>query len=404
MDQTEGKKLLYLEPFSGISGDMFLGSIFDLGLDKEYLRGTIQDVLPVDTSVQVWEETRGGVSGTRFGLDLPETDRERNLGDIFDLLHTSNVSTEIVNKSKEMFDHLARVEAEIHGKRKEEIHFHELGGLDSIADVVGAAAAVHSLQPQRVFSASVNVGSGTVVTDHGELPVPAPATAELLRESEAPTYTGSVSGELTTPTGALILATFVDEFVRPSMIPEEIGYGLGSRNTEGRGNFLRTTVARPAKTTTGQEGKGEGCELIMETNIDDMNPEFYPVVEEKLLDAGAHDVFDSPVNMKKNRPGVKLTVICNEKDRAKLSEIIFRETTTLGIRIQEISRKKLDREFTTVETDLGKVEVKVGYLNGEPVTCSPEFESCRDLAEEKGLPVKKVYQDAVSRAKDELGI
>lgn len=397
MQHLKENNLLYLEPFSGISGDMFLGSLLNLGLDRDWLTKTIQHVLPSGTKVRAWKEKRKGISGTRFSVNFPKNRERRNLEDIFELLDDSGITEEIVAKSKEMFDRLARVEAEIHGKSKDEIHFHELGGIDSIADIVGATAAVHKLQLHKVYSAPVNVGCGVVDTNHEKLPVPAPATAELLRSGGVPTYSEGEE-ELTTPTGALIMVTFVDEFIKPSMKLKEIGYGLGSRKIDDRGNFLRTTTGYPLEGSEFNQRKDPGAEILMETNIDDMNPEFYPKVEEKLLDAGALDVFKTAISMKKNRPGIKLSVICNEKDQGRLAEIIFRETTTLGIRIHRLNREKLKRELKEVETDFGKVKVKVGYLDGRPVTISPEFESCRRLAEDNQLSIKKVYRQALSKA------
>lgn len=392
-------QILLIEPSSGISGDMFLASLLDLGLDSNWLVETVQKVLPGESEIQIGKDNRGDISGTRFSVqDASETSR-RNLEDIKDLIDNSPLTEAVKKRAISMFELLADVEAGVHGLGVEKVHFHEVGAIDSIADIVGAAAGIWKMGPDRVFSTPVNLGSGRVETAHGELPVPAPATAELLRRCGAPSYSTDAEMELTTPTGALILATFVDEFFRPPMKFSSIGYGLGANQVEGRANFLRTTLGSSEGEINGRDG---GHDIVLETNVDDMNPELFPVVEEKLLRAGALDVFKTPVQMKKNRPGVKLTVICDREKEAKLANIIFRETTTLGIRTQEVDRWKLDREIKTVETEFGPVEIKVGFLDGIPVTYSPEFESCQRLAEENDRPVKEVYRVAFLAAKEQL--
>ncbi len=387
---------MFLEPFSGISGDMFLGSLLDLGLEESWLREVLTEIIPEKPRVKVWKDKRGEVSGTRFAVETGEKPKHRDLNDILALLDESGLEGDIIDKSKEMFDRLAKTEGKIHGVPKEEVHFHEVGAIDSIADIVGAAAAVGKINPDRIYSDPVNVGSGTVSTAHGDLPVPAPATAELLRQGGVPSYSTEVGAELTTPTGALILATFVDDFARPEMIPKSIGRGLGSRELEGKTNFLRTTLASSSRESPTPECKG--TEILLETNIDDMNPEIFPVVEEKLMEAGANEVFKTPIQMKKNRPGVQLTVICPAELRKKISSLLFRETSTLGVRVHEIERDKLERKIKTVETEYGRIQVKLGYENGELVNIAPEFESCHDLAKKSGEPLKKIYRRALVAA------
>jgi len=392
----ERKKILFLEPFSGIAGDMFLGSLLDLGLEESWLREVLTEIIPEKTRVKVWRDKRGEVSGTRFAVETREEPKHRGLEDVLLLLDGSRLEAEIIERSKEMFEQLAEVEGEIHGLPKEEVHFHEIGAIDSIADIVGAAAAVSRINPDRIYSNPVNVGSGTVSTAHGDLPVPAPATSQLLKTGGVPTFSPADGTELTTPTGALILATFVDDFTRPDMIPESIGYGLGTRKLEGRSNFLRATLASSIETTTSPDDKE--TEILLETNIDDMNPEIFPEAEAKLMEAGASEVFKTPIQMKKNRPGVKLTVICPAGLRKKMSSILFRETSTLGVRVHEIEREKLERKTKTVETEFGRVQVKLGYEEGELVNIAPEFESCRNLAEKTGKPLKKIYRRALATA------
>ncbi len=391
------KRIIFLEPAAGISGDMFLSSMLDLGLDSSWLKEILNEVLPVTAEVETWREERNPISGIRFRVEADGDQDSRGLSEVNSMIEKSDIPEAICTTSKNMFKRLAEVESEIHGVSVEDIHFHEVGALDSIADIVGASAAIWKLEPDSVRSAPVNLGEGTVDTDHGELPVPAPATAELLRGCGATTYSSGVETELTTPTGALILDTFVDEFSRPRMEYEEIGYGLGGKELPGRGNFLRATLgSNPGPTRDAKRDHS----LVMETSIDDMNPELFPVVEEKLMKAGALDVYKTPIQMKKNRPGVKITVIGNIADEKQLSEILFRETSTLGVRIHETRRRKLKRETLSVKTDAGDVDVKVGYLDGEPVNYSPEFESCRQLAEISDLTTKEIYREALANVEN----
>lgn len=379
---------------------MFLGSLIDLGVEESWLFDAIEAVLPEGTTVESWKETRSSITGKRFQVEGEEKNTHRHLEEVTSMITGSDLPEEVKTKSVKMFSLLAEVEADIHRSTKSEVYFHEVGALDSIADIVGAAAAVWKLNPGVVYSGSVNLGEGTVSTAHGGLPVPAPATAELLRKTGVPTYSSGTKAELTTPTGALILASFVDEYQRPEMKFEKIGYGLGSREIEGEGNFLRATLGKidPSRTTESDRA------LVLETNLDDMNPELFPVVERKLMEAGALDVYKTPVQMKKNRPGVKLTVICNPEDGQKLRKIIFRNTTTLGIRNELVDRTKLERRLEEIQTEAGKVGVKVGYLKGEPINYSPEFEACRKLAESSGYSTKEIYRKAIAAAENALEV
>ena len=390
-----------IEPSTGISGDMFISGLLDLGLDESWLSDTIKSVLPDDAEIVTWKDIRGGISGTRFQVESSEVESHRSLSEIKEIVEAATLPDFVRKRSIEMFELLAEVEAGIHGVDVEEVRFHEVGALDSIADIVGASAGIWKIDPDRVYSTPVNLGRGTVSTAHGQLPVPAPATAEILSRCDAPTCSSDSDVELTTPTGALILHAFVDKFVRPEIKLEDIGYGLGSRKIEGRGNVLRVTLG-----TVEEYGDtpGEDHELVMETNIDDMNPEFFPTVEEKLMEAGALDVFKTTVQMKKNRPGVLLTVICDREKEEELAEIIFRETTTLGIRVKEVRRRNLDREIRQVSTEYGDVKVKVGYLNGSPVNYSLEFESCRNLSEKTGKPLKEIFVAALGSARKEFDL
>ena len=387
MKEPVSEKILYLDCSSGISGDMFLAALLDAGLNQKKLVEKISKVLPKNIRIKVRREKRRGFTGKRFQIENVDDKIERGLKGIKKLLKDSGLSKEITRKSLEMFDELAEIEAEIHGIKKENIHFHELGAIDSIADIVGAVAGVKLLGIEKTYSSKVNIGSGTTEIKHGRVPLPVPATTELLRRCGAPIYSTGMETELVTPTGALILKHFVDSFEIPEMRILAIGRGFGAKEFKKSHNFLRVLIG-----TTQKEWSEE--EVLLETNIDNMNPEFYPTIEEKLLSAGALDFYKTPIQMKKGRPGIKISIICTRKDIDKLSEILFRETTTLGIRIQKILRRKLERKIRKVKTEFGEVEVKMAYLNGELVNFSPEYESCKRLAEKTGIPLKMVYEKA----------
>ncbi|MBC7189026.1 nickel pincer cofactor biosynthesis protein LarC, partial [Candidatus Aerophobetes bacterium] len=274
--------------------------------------------------------------------------------------------------------------AKVHQESIENLHFHELGSLDTLIDVVCSVAGIDALKVEKIYASAVNLGGGTVNTSHGILPVPAPATLEILRN--VPVYSSTSSSELTTPTGAAILKVFSSGYGNiPLMRVEKVGYGAGEKELSFP-NVLRILIGE-------MESSLEEDEVsVIETNIDDMNPQFYGYVAELLFEKGALDVFLTPVYMKKNRPGVVLTVICEKKDEARFLEMIFRETTTLGVRVYHAKRRKLKRETRIIKTSLGEVKVKLGILNGKIVNFSPEYEDCKKIASSRSLPLKEVYQ------------
>jgi uncharacterized protein (TIGR00299 family) protein len=277
---------------------------------------------------------------------------------------------------------LAKAEAKVHRTEINEIHFHEVGAVDAIVDIVGSVTGLELLGIDRIYASSINTGQGYVMAAHGKLPVPAPATMELLKN--VPTYSSGTEKELTTPTGAAIITSLSAYFgPKPLMRVEKVGYGAGTYEIE-IPNLLRINV--------GNVEQGSKKMKVVETNIDDMNPQFYEYIMEKLFEKGALDVYFTPIQMKKNRPATKISVIVDAENLFKINEILLKETTTLGVRIFDIEREIVDRKIKEVETQFGKVKVKVGILDGKTVNIAPEYEECKKIAKEKGLPIKTVYQ------------
>jgi uncharacterized protein (TIGR00299 family) protein len=394
MNETD-KRILYIDCFSGISGDMFLGALLDLGINEKKIINKISGILPSEAKIKIRKEKRGNFTGKKFEVEVSKKAiKERHLKDIKKLLDDSKLEKKILQKSKEMFEELAEVEAEIHGVSKEKIHFHELGAIDSIADIAGAVIAIELLKVNKIYFSPINVGTGSTKIEHGRVPLPVPATAELLKRCRAPVYSTGINSELVTPTGALIIKHFSDSFSMPRMKIQNIGIGFGSKELKESPNFLRVIIGTLEKEYSENE-------VLIETNIDDMNPEFLPSVEKKLLLSGALDVFRTPIQMKKGRGGFILSVLCERKNIDKIADILFHETTTIGVRIHSIERRKLNRKSKKIKTKFGEAEVKLAYLNGKLVNISPEFDSCEKLAEKTGLPVKEIY-DEVKEAANKL--
>jgi len=386
------ERILYIDCFSGISGDMFLGALLDTGINEKTFKSKLTKILPSNAKIKIWKEKKGNFTGKRFKIELSKKEEKaRHLKDIKNLLDKSNLDEKIIKKSKKMFEELAEVEAEIHGTTKEKIHFHEIGAIDSIADIVGTVIALELLNIKKIYFSKINVGTGFTEIEHGRVPLPVPASSELLKRAEAPIYSSGINSELVTPTGALFIKHFAHSFARPEMKIENIGIGFGSKDFKKSPNFLRVFLGTGTKEYTKNEA-------LIETNIDDMNPELFPSVEEKLLKAGALGVFRTAIQMKKGRGGFKLSIICERKDIDIFSDILFRETTTIGIRIHYIERKKLDRKVKKIKTKFGEAEVKLAYLEDELMNVAPEFKSCEKLAKKTGLPVKEIYDTVKEKA------
>ena len=377
----------YFDCFAGISGDMILGALIDLGFPHSELQAGL-NALPMDHySTEAFSEKRMSLKGTRFRVHMPKPDAiRRTLKDIRNLINDSRLDVFVKEKSIEIFQSLARAEAHLHEQNIEEIHFHEVGSTDSIIDIVGSVLGIQYLGIEEIISSPLPLGSGLVQCDHGTLPVPAPATVELLQG--IPVYGSGAEGELVTPTGAAILATMADSFGSlPPFRIKNIGYGVGTKERPELPNMLRIMLGWKESRFFREQV------LVIESNIDDMNPELYEYLMEVLYTNGALDVLITPTQMKKNRPGVLLKVIAMEKDKTKLINSIFRESTTLGVRCYGVERFTLSRKSKIIDTPWGKVSIKVATNAEGKEEASPEYEDCKRIAREKGIPLKEVYRE-----------
>ena len=460
LDGTEGgpacllfnpMRVLYFDCFSGISGDMTVGALCDLGVKPSAFEWEL-DKLEIGDYHAHWErKVRQHIEGVKFSIhegkthshgqdeeehghdhheqeaheesghhdhghdehhdhhhhhhhDHPHTHHPgeehhhhgRGFREIRELIEKSELSAFVKKHAVGIFERIAKAEGKIHGRKPEEVTFHEVGALDSIADIVLACVGIEALNVDKVVVSRLSEGRGWIDAAHGRFPVPAPATLEILKG--IPLGSEDQPFEFITPTGAAIAAEFAEDFGRmPAMKIEQIGYGVGTRVLEGRPNVLRAVLGEAV--AEGEE-TDDWCErdtiTRMETNIDDLSPEILGAVTEKLLAAGALDVFLTPVQMKKNRPGIQLTALCEQGRASRLAELIFRETTSFGVRMDRVERLKLARRFEMVDTVYGPVTVKIGSLNGDAVQASPEFESCKTLSEKTGKPIRLIYEAAVA--------
>ncbi|MCH7986873.1 MAG: nickel pincer cofactor biosynthesis protein LarC [Acidobacteria bacterium] len=383
-------KLCYLDCFSGISGDMLLGALVDAGLSPAALESELRKLNLKDWSLSTERVQRGGLTATKLDFKISETHHHRTWKKIRELIRASALAAPVQQRAELIFDRLAEAEAGVHGVAKNEVHFHEVGAMDSILDIVGASVAMEKLGIEKIVVSPLNLGSGSVETAHGTLPVPAPATAALLKN--APVYSTGVAAELVTPTGAAVVTALAAEYgPLPRMSVSAIGYGAGSRDLKEQANVLRVFLGERLEESRATD---EPTVSIIEANLDDMSPQLGGYFMEQALAAGALDVFYTPVQMKKNRPGVLLTVICPSERVDALSEMVFQQTTTIGLRIYEARRRVLAREFVSVETPHGSVRMKVARLNGRVLNAAPEYDDCQRLAREKSVPLKQVLADA----------
>jgi uncharacterized protein (TIGR00299 family) protein len=419
-------RIAYLDCFSGISGDMFLGALVDAGVSHDHLRETVRG-LNLGAELEITRVDRNGITATKVDVivngrkDMPREElavghshehthadgtthshehahehdhsheHGRSLKQIREIISASSISAKAKQTALAIFQSLGESEAKIHNKPVDDIHFHEVGSVDAIVDITCAAVGAEALKVDEWICSPLNVGGGTVQCAHGTLPVPAPATLELLKG--APVYSSDIKKELVTPTGAAIIKTLVSRYASfPTIITDRIGYGAGFRNFANSANVVRLTIGEssdvalpvPRETIT-----------IMEANLDDLSPQVFGYVIDKLLDAGALDAFGVPVQMKKNRPGVVLTVLSKPEDAQKLAKIIFAETTTIGLRMRDENRYALARRHQAVETQWGSVRMKIANLNGTIANYAPEYEDCRMIAEQHNVPLKQVMQEAV---------
>jgi uncharacterized protein (TIGR00299 family) protein len=391
MREYEG--MLYLDCFSGTAGDMTLGALIDLGLPVVALRGALGSLALEYGDISAEKVTRAGVTAMKFRLHdkrppLPDNSHKHyHFKGIVNAIRRSSLKPESQDKAVHLFERLAEAEAVIHNTPIDKVHLHELGELDSIIDIFGAVFAFDYLGIDDIEASPLNVGGGTVNISHGEFPVPAPATARLLKD--VPIY-GKGNSELVTPTGALLVPGYAKAFgPLPAMRVEAIGYGAGDRDPQGTPNVLRIFKGPRA------DGGDAHRVVKIECEIDDMNPQFFGPLMDNLLAAGALDVFYTPVQMKKSRPGTLITIVAPPATRGALTDILFRESTTIGIRYEEMSRTCLDRAVETVHTPYGDVRYKIARRDGQELNASPEFEDCARLAAEHGVSIKAVQAAAI---------
>ncbi len=380
-------KIVYFDCASGISGDMTLGALVDSGVDLAAIQAGVDSLGLPDCRLVTREVKKEGFRATQLTVEHAPEKAHRHLSSIVKMIDASRLSDSQKDLARRIFHRLAEAEAKVHGTTVEKVHFHEVGAVDSIADIVGSAIALDLLGADRVVCSPIPTGHGFVKIAHGRCSIPAPATAELL--VGVPLAASSAQAELTTPTGAAIVATVVDEFgPMPEMTVESIGCGAGERDLAGQPNLLRVFVGR------GESDLTTDRVWMLETNLDDISGEVVGYCTTLLLDAGALDVFTTPIQMKKNRPGVTLSVLCGAGDVSKMEAILFRETTTLGVRRWPVSRHKLPRQPHVVNASWGPVEGKLAVLPDGESRFSPEYESCRRIAAEKNVSLRKVYDDA----------
>lgn len=385
-------KIAYFDCFSGISGDMILGALLDAGLELSVLEEELKKVQVSGYELSLKDVQKKGIRGKKLDVIIHNEKAFPRLEQIISLIDSSSLDHDIKEKCVKVFSKLADVEAKVHGSGH--AHFHELGDLDSIVDIIGGIAGIKRLGIEKVYSSRIPLGNGFIKCSHGILPVPAPATIELLKG--IPLYKTDIEGELVTPTGAAIISTLSSGFgVMPDMNIKSIGYGAGTSEYS-IPNLLRIFIGETFK----DELEGE-IETVMtiETNIDDMNPQVYEYLIDKLLQAGALDVYLTPVIMKKSRPGTLLSIICSGDKFHSLARIIFDETTTLGVRFNEIKRNKLDREVMRLSTSMGDVNFKISKLKDRIINIVPEYEDCRKIALEKSIPINIVMDTLKNEGK-----
>jgi pyridinium-3,5-bisthiocarboxylic acid mononucleotide nickel chelatase len=376
-------KIAYVDCFSGISGDMFLASLLDAGLPLEVLNNEINK-LNLEEKIELQTQTtrKGALRALALDVKVPHSHHHRHLSDILEIIHSSQLDEAVKKTAGTIFTLLAQAEARVHGEPVEHIHFHEVGALDSILDIVGASFGLHYLGIERLYASALPVGSGQIQSQHGLLPLPAPATLELMRLGKIPLVPSPAEVELVTPTGAAILASLAT-FERPHMVMTALGIGAGQRDLPWA-NILRLMIG---ETPAGME---QGMVQI-ETNIDDMNPQMFGNIMERLFKAGAMDVYMVPVYMKKNRPATLLGVIARRQDEAAIADLILRETTTLGMRVLPIYRYEAQRQFQKVNTPYGEATLKIKLLDGRPIQAMPEYDECQRLAAEHQVSLAEVY-------------
>ena len=394
-------RIIYFDCFSGCSGDMIIGALLDAGLSLDLLKEELAKLNVHGYHLTATKVTKSSISATKFDVIMDEHvhQHDRALTDILKIIESSSLSDRVKKESSAIFRRLGEAEGKVHGVAPEKVHFHEIGAVDSIVDIVGTVIAFEALCLEGYYSSALAAGSGTVNTAHGVLPVPAPATLELLTMANAPildlTQEFAPKGELLTPTGAVLITSYA-AFQRPDMRVSMSGYGAGHKDFPNWPNVLRVWIG---ETKTKPETEDL---VLMETNIDNMSPEIFGYLMEKLLAEKALDVWFTPIQMKKNRPAIMLSVLSNTSDEARLSDLILTETTTLGIRVRPVARHIASREIVEFQSSLGPVKAKIKRLSGSIVEISPEYEDCRKVALERNLPLQEVYRVISAEARKQI--
>ena len=381
-------KTLYFDCFAGASGDMILGAMVAAGVEPGFLREQLS-LLPVDGfSINFETVSKSGLSATYARVETAPEHKHRHLSDIKKIIESSRLSDAVKQRAVQIFTRLAEAEAHVHNEPVDHVHFHEVGALDAIVDVVGAAICFEALRIDRFICSPIHVGSGMVKMAHGQFPIPPPAVTELLKG--VPFYATDIKGELLTPTGAAIITTVCNEYGPiPQMMTETTGYGAGTREYQDFPNVLRVLLGETEDKSATDERL-----WMLETNLDDVSPQIIGYVMDRVLECGALDCFFTPVQMKKNRPGVLLSVLCGREEKEAVMRLLFMETTTLGVRSYEVTRRALERSLVRVETQYGPIDVKVAHLDGRVVNEMPEFEQCRQAAASANVPLKVVEEAA----------
>jgi pyridinium-3,5-bisthiocarboxylic acid mononucleotide nickel chelatase len=387
----EKSGIVYFDCVSGISGDMVLGALVDAGADLSVIESALRRLGLENWEISAEKVQRGAIHATHVKVETREHHHHRGLSNIISCIGGAGLSPRAADCAKKVFTRLAEAEARVHQIPVEQVHFHEVGAIDSIIDIVGSSIAFDLLGITEFSCSRLDVGGGQVQTQHGLLPVPAPATADLLRG--APTFSSGIQRELVTPTGAAIATTLSRSFGQiPPMNLRAIGYGAGCGDNKEKPNILRLLIGDREEAETGE--KWGAPVAVIETNLDDMSPQIFGYITEKALELGALDVFSTPVQMKKGRPGVLLTLLARPEDASRLTDLLFRETTTIGVRMHETSRKILDREQVVVSTPFGEVHMKIARRNGAILNAVPEYDDCRRIAAERNVPLKQVMAAA----------
>ena len=377
--------ILYYDCFAGISGDMHLAAMLDCGVPADHLLGELDKLGLKGWRIDIRKDMRKGISGTKVDIIVEDGHHHRGFSDIEKIINASSIGKNVKEMSLKIFDNLARAEAKVHDTDIEKIQFHEVGAVDAILDIVGAAVCIDYLKPDAIYSGPVETGGGFAECEHGQLPIPAPATVELL--TGIPTTSGRVAYEAATPTGAAILSACVDKFITTtSFTVKKTGYGIGTKD-ENIPNILRIHLAE----SMDPEDRLHAEAVIVECNIDDMNPEYYDHIFELLFAAGAADVYMTPIIMKKNRPAVTLSVLCGNQIEQAIEEILLNETSSIGLRKYPVQKTMLQRQSKTVSTDYGDVRIKSAVCKNGKIKSKAEYDDCKKIAQRHNLPLAEVY-------------